>query len=260
VRRLHLESSAFPFKARTVIVWATITGVASVSVILILILVPDMIFATELFAGITGVVSIGILIAAIAAAIYTKPAYDDFRRQQAPYDVRVERFSLKDSYGKRLQAKMSLNLDDESAQNFLMLPETFAPPVFIVCPDTDILIKFYVEFVNHERDRQAELGFNLFVPSSWDLHVEQPEHGVARTTVPYELGGSTLDVKYTLAQRVSNPNGRIPFYADIRAGLSDMQSIFGKTWPMAFSCRIGTRGQSIRHEWSIEIANSTGES
>jgi hypothetical protein len=253
VRSLGSEGRRLPFQARTVIVWSTITGLALVSVILLLILVPNMIFATELFAGLTGVVSIGILVAAIAAAIYTKPAYDDFRRQQAPYDIRVQHFSLKDSNGNPLQTKTFGELDDESAQDLLMLPETFAPPVFMVRPDTDILIKFQAELRSYERDRNVELRFNLIVPSFWDILTEQPEHSVAQTTVSYMLGGSPLDVRYTISKRETPPNFRSIFYADIRARPDDIQSILGKTWPMAFRCEIGTRGEWIRHDWSIEI-------
>jgi hypothetical protein len=176
-----------------------------------------------LFAGLTAIASLGILISAVAAAVYTKPAYDEFRKQLRPYQLHFEDFTLEDHRGQPLRTKVLTQLDATSTQRFLMAPETFAPPVFVISNTHGSIIKFQVIFDSDEVDRNIDVHFNLIAPACWEMNTTQDNHKIVRTSVPYKIGASGIDTP----QR-------------------------GTTWPMAF--RLGLqRGEPIYQEWSIEI-------
>lgn len=243
-------NTPLPFKKRTQVIAASIIAASLIAFILVSVFVSN-IFATELFAGLTAIASLGILISAVAAAVYTKPAYDEFRKQLRPYQLHFEDFTLEDHRGQPLRTKVLTQLDATSTQRFLMAPETFAPPVFVISNTHGSIIKFQVIFDSDEVDRNIDVHFNLIAPACWEMNTTQDNHKIVRTSVPYKICDTEVEATFSLAERTLTPDVKLVFFAEMRfTGIDTPQR--GTTWPMAF--RLGLqRGEPIYQEWSIEI-------
>jgi hypothetical protein len=224
----------------------------SVTISVLILIFASEGFSTAIFAAVTAIVSVGILSAAVAAAVYTKPTWEDFRQQLLAYRVHFHAFSLRDATDTALQSKVVPELNEETTQQFLMMPNLFGPPVFLIPSDGEIVVKFQVGIVSDEDEREVGLRFNLIVPADWDLTTTQADHDISPARILYPLGPSEIEVTYSIATRTLSPREMDVFYAEIRPR-RDALTLVGRQSPMAFRVGLGPRTDPIRHDWTIEI-------
>ena len=128
---------------------------------------------TEYFTGLTLVASVGILMFAIAAAIYTKPAYEQWKESQTPIHLSLRQLRIRDFCGvDALWANSSAELPIE--------------PILVPRNDGEIFTRITVNTIFHNGgSRPTKYLTNFFVPMPCELEtMEAPavNHVVSATT------------------------------------------------------------------------------
>jgi hypothetical protein len=175
----------------------------------------------SVYLGLTLVVSVAILLAAVAAAIYAKPAYDEVVAQRLPPKLEISDITLLDAESKRLTAVgVASSLTNQSGDPIEKY-ETWAGST----------IHLQVSITNAGKS-SARFIFNCHVPAA--CTIRPTDHaGLAHYPAVPELYSLTADEElcnWTTARLDLPPDLTVTFHLDI--SLPDEAREGDDGWPM----------------------------
>jgi hypothetical protein len=179
-----------------------------------------------IYSGLILIASVAILLSAITAALYAQPAYDDWRAQQKPPSLKIDRFVIIDpSFGELMPVDSDVI---EQAQSH-GTPHRACDRYQIA---TGSVILVQVSFENTGRVA-ADCVFNCFVPVGCNLRpADDPirSHYRGTTTVSRRIVDDPIQCTYSAAPISVPSRTRITFAAEVSVPRGPCRWRYG--WPM----------------------------